>query len=88
MTGVSAPTGLGQFDLGHLAFWARPEADRLAAFAELRQMDRPQFMPFINNMPRAPKNDGCYALVRHADVLAASRNPDLFSSEPSANSIA
>ena len=88
MTGVSAPTGLGEFDLGHLAFWARPEAARLAAFAELRRMDRPRFMPFINNLPFAPKNDGCYALVRHADVVAASRNSALFSSEPSANSIA
>jgi cytochrome P450 len=85
---VSAPTGLGEFDLGHLAFWARPEAERQAAFAQLRGMDRPQFAPFINNMPRAPKNDGCYALVRHADVVAASRNSALFSSEPSANSIA
>ena len=88
MTGVSAPTGLGEFDLGHLNFWARPEPARLAAFAELRRMDRPRFVPFVNPMPFTPKNDGCYALVRHADVLAASRNPALFSSEPSANSVA
>ncbi|MDT7564624.1 MAG: methyl-branched lipid omega-hydroxylase [Pseudonocardiales bacterium] len=87
MTGVSAPTGLGEFDLGHLAFWARPEADRVAAFARLRQLDQPRFVPFINNLPLARKDDGVYALVRHADVAEASRNPKLFSSEPTANAV-
>ena len=87
VTGVSVPTGLGEFDLGHLAFWARPEAERMAAFAQLRQLDQPRFIPFINNLPFTKTNDGLYALVRHADVVEASRNPKLFSSEPTANAV-
>jgi methyl-branched lipid omega-hydroxylase len=87
VTGVSTPTGTGDFDLGHLNFWARPEADRVAAFAQLRQLDQPRFVPFTNNLPFARKDDGVYALVRHADVVAASRNPKLFSSEPTANAV-
>ncbi|MBC6464440.1 cytochrome P450 [Actinomadura alba] len=66
-------------------FWARPPADRLAAFARLRALDRPVFFP----EPRVPlvrAGYGFHALVRHADVVAASRQPKVFSSEPAATS--
>lgn len=52
------------------AFWQRPEADRRAAFARLRGLDAPVFCP--------EPGGGFYALVRHADVVAASRTPDVF----------
>jgi hypothetical protein len=38
---VSTTSG-PQTDLGHLAFWARPEPERAAAFAALRRLDAPQ----------------------------------------------
>ncbi|RFU37194.1 cytochrome P450 [Actinomadura logoneensis] len=74
-------------DLSDIAFWARPPAAREAAFAELRRRDRPAFfrelkLPFIRHGP------GYHALVRHADVVEASRTPEVFSSEPCSNSIA
>jgi len=58
---------------GGPAFWRRPEADRLAAFARLRRLDAPVFCA----EPGAPAG-GFYALVRHADVVAASRTPEVF----------
>jgi cytochrome P450 len=75
-----------RYALGHLGFWARPLAEREAAFSHLRAMERPLWVPIINNTPLARKNDGVWAIVRHADVVRASRHPELFSSEPSAGS--
>ena len=70
-------------DLTDLAFWAAPESERLAAFAHLRALDRPVFFA----EPRVPllrPGGGFHALVRHADVLEASRHTAVFSSEPAA----
>jgi methyl-branched lipid omega-hydroxylase len=66
-------------------FWARPPAERDAVFAALRAAGRPQFFPY------APAGDreagGFYALVRYGQIAEASRNPGVFSSEPSATSL-
>jgi cytochrome P450 len=67
-------------------FWAQPRAQRDAAYARLRAMPSPQFF----NQPESlygPGQRGYYALVRHADVAEASRNPALFSSAAGATSI-
>lgn len=58
----------------------------MAAFKRLRELDRPVFVK-ENKVPFIGHGPGYYALVRHADVTEASRNPAVFSSEPSANSI-
>lgn len=76
-----------QDDPGHLAFWARPDVERAAAFAALRRLDRPQWVPFRNRMPFTPTDDGFLAVVRHAHVVAASRDPALFGNEPTAASL-
>ncbi|MGP3912213.1 cytochrome P450 [Nonomuraea sp. 10N515B] len=73
-------------DLSQIPFWGLPQSERMEAFRRLRQLDRPVFMreqivPFIGGGP------GFYALVRHADVIEASRNAAVFSSEPCSNSI-
>jgi cytochrome P450 len=65
-------------DLAAPSFWACPEADRLAAFARLRAGDSP---PFVQ---RPGTGGGFHALLRHDEVVAASKDADLFSSEPSA----
>ncbi|WP_051343183.1 cytochrome P450 [Pseudonocardia spinosispora] len=70
-----------------LEFWARPESERMAVFAELRRLDRPAYLPFEYRMPVKLRRAGFYGLVRHADVSEVSRHPELFSSEPSANSL-
>lgn len=60
--------------LAEPAFWERPEAQRQDTFARLRALDRPAFVPAAGG--------GYWALVRHDDVIAASRDAELFSSEP------
>ncbi|MDH6125646.1 cytochrome P450 [Kitasatospora sp. GP82] len=60
----------------HPEFWSLPASERAAAFARLRALDRPVFC----TDPRTGK--GFHALVRHADVVAASRTPDVFISAP------
>src|SRR3954466_924099 len=72
-------------DLAALDFWARPPEDRLAAFARLRALDRPVFFA-EQRIPLVRAGRGFHALVRHADVVHASRNAKVFSSEPAATS--
>jgi cytochrome P450 len=72
-------------DLAALEFWARPSEDRLAAFARLRALDRPVFFA-EQRIPFVRAGRGFHALVRHADVVHASRNAKVFSSEPAATS--
>ncbi|RFU39709.1 cytochrome P450 [Actinomadura logoneensis] len=75
---------LSDVDLGQLDFWSRPLEERAAAFAALRRLDRPVLFP----EPEMPgmealgfrRGDGHYALVRHADVVEASRRPEVFCS--------
>ena len=86
MTAVSI-TSAAEADPGHLAFWARPDEQRVAAFAELRALDAPQWIPFHNRMPFTPSADGFLAVVRHAHVVAASRDPGLFGNAPTAASL-
>src|SRR4051794_35485424 len=68
-------------DLSDWDFWARPPEEREHAFRLLRALDTPAFfaepeVPFITG----PKGPGYHALVKHADILEASRNPEVFSS--------
>jgi cytochrome P450 len=72
-------------DLTDLAFWALPPEDRLAAFARLRALDHPVFFA-ERRVPLVRAGAGFRALVRHADVVEASRNAKVFSSEPAATS--
>jgi cytochrome P450 len=72
-------------DLATLDFWARPPEDRLRAFARLRALDRPVFFE-EQRIPLLRAGRGFHALVRHADVVHASRNARVFSSEPAATS--
>jgi methyl-branched lipid omega-hydroxylase len=73
-------------DLSQNEFWALSLADRHAAFARLRELDTPPFFDVPDN-PFTTENQGYYALVRHADVLEASRHADIFSSARGATSL-
>jgi cytochrome P450 len=63
-----------------------PPAGRHAAFARLRALPQPPFYAELCS-PFGEPGPGYYALVRHADVAAASRRPDLFSPASGATSI-
>jgi methyl-branched lipid omega-hydroxylase len=76
----------GDLDLSQNAFWEQPPAWRHAAYARMRAMPSPPFFEAPES-PFGTAERGYYALVRHADVVEASRNPDLFSSGPGATSI-
>jgi cytochrome P450 len=73
-------------DLSDNAFWGLPLTDRAAAFALLREQDRPRFFA-EPEVPFSEKGPGFYALVRHADVAEATRRPEVFCSRKGATSI-
>jgi methyl-branched lipid omega-hydroxylase len=74
-------------DLSDTEFWGLPLTDRAAAFALLRAQGRPPFFE-EPEVPFSEKGPGYYALVRHADVVEASRHPQIFCSGKGATSIA
>ncbi|PSL00729.1 cytochrome P450 [Murinocardiopsis flavida] len=79
------PAALADIDLSDLRFWSGPPGERHEAFARLRAHPPVYFAePDLAPIPRGP---GYHALVRHSDVVAASRLPSVFASEPSAISI-
>ncbi|MFJ2862371.1 cytochrome P450 [Kitasatospora sp. NPDC087314] len=63
-------------DLADPRFWQLPAPARAAAFAELRRRPAPVFF----GDPATGR--GFHALVRHADVVEASRTPGVFLSGP------
>jgi cytochrome P450 len=76
-----------EIDLTDWTFWARPLRERHDAFSALRQLPRPAFYeePEVSFVPKGP---GYYALVKHADVVEASRRPQDFCSGSGAINIA
>jgi methyl-branched lipid omega-hydroxylase len=71
-------------DLSNALFWALPPEDREGAFATLRE-ERPISFhqePDIRILPRGP---GYWSLVKHADILLASRSPEIFCSGKGSN---
>src|SRR3984957_915403 len=74
------------FDLSDWDFWGLPPAEREAAFARLRALDHPAFFAEPDT-PIGDRGPGYYALVRHADITEASRNPAVFCSSQGATSI-
>jgi len=65
--------------LSDMEFWQRPLEEREGAFATLRE-ERPLSFHEEPDFPLLPKGPGYWALVRHADIVQASRNPEIFCS--------
>lgn len=74
-------TVTADLDIARLDFWERPAAERTEAFAWLRRQERPVFFS-QPKVPLARAGKGFYALVRHADVVEASRNAAVFANSP------
>ena len=68
-------------DISSHAFWARPPAERDPVFARLRR-ERPVswHRPAETNLLPNPDDPGFWALTRHADIVEASRNAEVFAS--------
>ncbi len=68
---------IGDIDLSDIEFWARPDDEREAVFKLLRDEAPITFYDevVIEDFPQGP---GYWALTRYADVVQASRHPELF----------
>jgi len=73
-------------DLSDIEFWLADRVEREAGFKALRDAPGLRFFPesTLEGSP-FPPGPGYWALVRHEDVWAASRNPQLFCSGKGSN---
>jgi len=83
---ADASPAVDDIDLSSIEFWARPWAERDAAFATLRR-ERPVAFFEEPEIPPFPRGPGYHAVTRHADVLTVSKDPGTFSSAAGAVSI-
>jgi cytochrome P450 len=81
-----AASSVAGIDLSLMEFWSQPLEDRHADFAKLRALGKPQHF-LVAEGPFTTPGDSYYAFVSHADVSAASRQPELFSSARGATSV-
>ncbi|MDH2428204.1 cytochrome P450 [Sphaerisporangium sp. TRM90804] len=72
-------TSCEQIDLSDWDFWARPMREREHAFELLRDQDAPRFFA-EPEVSMAPPGKGYHAIVRYADIVEISRNPEVFCS--------
>jgi len=83
MTGTSGTEKPGRaydaIDLSSRAFWSRTAADRERSFAELRAERPVSWHPPVEDalMPD-PDDPGYWAVTRRADIVAVSRNNEVF----------
>ncbi|MCH6159900.1 cytochrome P450 [Streptomyces marispadix] len=69
-------------NLADPGFWQLPHDRRHRIFAALREQEAPAYFAQPPHVVRRHRQPGFYALVRHAHVLEASRNPAVFGSAP------
>lgn len=62
-------------------------ADRHKAFAKLRELDSPPYFADPETPFTTAESTGYYVFVKHADVVEASRHPEIFSSARGATSL-
>ena len=78
------PLDVNSFDISDPEFWVAPREYRESAFASLR---REAPIKFFNEMTllNFPPGPGYYALTKHEDIWAVSRNPELWCSGQGSN---
>ena len=76
------PASIDDIHLDTQDFWTAPVEEREGAFALLRRDAPMSFHEEFDPPPEVPlpKGPGYWSVVRHADVLTASRRADLFCS--------
>ncbi len=86
---IKKPASVDEIDLSDPEFWTRPLEEREGAFAVLRAENPVPFVKEreIPDVP-IPTGPGYWSLTRHADILEASRNPEIYCSGKGATSIA
>ncbi|MEZ5168471.1 MAG: cytochrome P450, partial [Acidimicrobiales bacterium] len=76
---MTAIPPLDDVNLSELEFWELSQDDRAEVFRQYRASDPFPFFEEPEN-PLGPNGPGYYVLTRHRDVVAASKNPELFCS--------
>ncbi|OBI41210.1 cytochrome P450 [Mycobacterium sp. E796] len=78
-TGVSSSRAYDSIDLSSLAFWSTSAAERERSFAVLRA-ERPVswHAPVEGSLMSDPDDPGYWAVTRRADIVAISRNNEVF----------
>lgn len=85
---LDSSLAIEDIQLSGVDFWSLPVAVREGAFAKLRERDPIRFFPEASlDELGLPPGPGFWALTRHADIQAASRTPEIFSSARGATSI-
>lgn len=82
MTTVFPATTHGDIDLSAREFWAKPPAERDAAFAVLRRENPVAWSRPADSdlLPPEQNLKGFWSLTKHEDIRYASRHPEIFSS--------
>ena len=78
---------LDEIDISAPEFWARPWEEREGAFRMLRREKPMSFWEEPDTRGLVPQGPGYWAVTKHADILRASREPELFCSSRGATSI-
>ncbi len=84
---IKQTLGVDEIDLTPREFWLRPIEEREGAFATLRAERPVPFFEELALLEGLPVGPGYWSLTRHADILEASRSPEVFSSARGATSI-
>ncbi len=79
--------GVDEIDLSTAEFWLQPQAEREGAFLTLRRERPMSFYAEPDTGGLVEPGPGYWAVTRHADILEASRTPELFCSSKGATSI-
>jgi cytochrome P450 len=78
---------LDEIDLSANEFWGRPWEEREGAFRTLRRERPMAFFAEPDTQGLVPPGPGYWAVTKQADILRASREPNLFCSSKGATSI-
>jgi len=84
---IQQTLGVDEIDLSPREFWLRPIEEREGAFATLRAERPVPFFEELMVLEGLEVGPGYWCLTRHADILEASRRPEIFSSARGATSI-
>ena len=79
--------GVDEIELSTQEFWARPWEEREGAFLTLRRERPMSFYEEPDTLGFVEPGPGYWAVTRHADILEASRTPQVFCSSRGATSI-
>ena len=82
---MSSDVSVDEIHLSDPELWKSSDEVRDAVFAKLRAERPISFQPEPEYEPPLPPGPGYWALTRHADIWAASRNPQLFQSGRGSN---